>query len=61
MPKEKLQKEVSSGYFIDEEGLYYYHEYNGEIEDFFSINGVASITHLYSEINTLHLAYIYDE
>ena len=42
MPSEKLQKEVSSGYFIDEEGLYYYHEYNGEIEDFFSINDSSS-------------------
>ena len=58
---EELKKEVSYGYFVDEEGLYYYSEKDGEVEEFFSINGVATISLNYNEIKLLHLAYIYED
>ena len=44
--------------FIDEDGLYFYSEKEGELNEVFSINGVASVSLNYSETKLLHLAYI---
>ncbi len=58
MQKSKLQKNVKYGYFIDEDGLYFYSEKDGEQDEVFSINGVASVSLTYTETKLLHLAYI---
>jgi len=58
MQESKLQKNVKYGYFIDEDGLYFYSEKEGELNEVFSINGVASVSLNYSETKLLHLAYI---
>lgn len=57
MQKSVLNK-ISYGYFIDEEGLYFYSEKDGATEEVFSINGVASVSLNYSQTQILHLAYI---
>ena len=46
MSENKLERKgkVSYGYFIDEEGLFYYSEMNGEIYEMFDINGGSSMT-----------------
>tara|TARA_R110002126_G_scaffold6191_3_gene32731 strand:+ start:4502 stop:4720 length:219 start_codon:yes stop_codon:yes gene_type:complete len=57
MQKSVLNK-ISYGYFIDEEGLYFYSEKDGETDEVFSITGVASVSLNYSQTQILHLAYI---
>jgi len=46
MPNERdlLKSDFSYGYYIDDEGLYFYSEMNGEVYQCFDINGVASTT-----------------
>jgi hypothetical protein len=59
--KEHLKKRVSYGYFIDEDGLYYYSEIDGETFQCFDINGVASTTFDFGiDFEFLELAYIYE-
>ncbi len=59
--KEHLKKRVSYGYFIDEDGLYYYSEIDGETFQCFDINGVASTTFDFGiDFDLLELAYIYE-
>ncbi len=63
MSENKLEKKgkVSYGYFIDEEGLFYYSEMNGEVYEMFDINGVSSMTlNDNYDFNILELAYIYN-
>lgn len=63
MSENKLERKgkVSYGYFIDEEGLFYYSEMNGEIYEMFDINGVSSMTlNDNYDFNILELSYIYD-
>lgn len=57
MQKSVLNK-ISYGYFIDEDGLYFYSEKDGKTDEVFSINGVASVSLNYTETHLLHLAYI---
>lgn len=55
----KTINNVTFGYYIDEDGLYYYSERNGKTDEVFSINGVASVSCVdYKEMQLLHLAYI---
>jgi len=63
MSENKLERKgkVSYGYFIDEEGLFYYSEMNGEVYEMFDINGVSSITlNDNYDFNILELTYIYN-
>ncbi len=63
MSENKLERKgkVSSGHFIDEEGLFYYSEMNGEVYEMFDINGVSSMTlNDNYDFNILELAYIYN-
>lgn len=63
MSENKLERKgkVSYGYFIDEEGLFYYSEMNGEVYEIFDINGVSSMTlNDNYDFNILELAYIYN-
>ncbi len=63
MSENKLERKgkVSYGYFIDDEGLFYYSEMNGEIYEMFDINGVSSMTlNDNYDFNILELSYIYD-
>ncbi len=63
MSENKLERKgkVSYGYFIDEEGLFYYSEMNGEVYEMFDINGVSSMTlNDNYDFNILELAYIYN-
>lgn len=56
--QESVLNKISYGYFIDEDGLYFYSEKDGKTNEVFSINGVASVSLNYSETHLLHLAYI---
>ncbi len=63
MSEKELQKKgkVSYGYYIDEEGLFYYSEMNGEVYEMFDINGVSSITlNDNYDFKILELSYIYN-
>ncbi|GAG02049.1 unnamed protein product, partial [marine sediment metagenome] len=40
----KTINNVTFGYYIDEDGLYYYSEKDGKTDEVFSINGVASVS-----------------
>ena len=54
-------RRVSYGYFIDEDGLFYYSEIDGEVFQCFDINGVASTTFDFGiDYELLELAYIYE-
>ena len=64
MSRNELEKKgkVSYGYFIDEEGLFYYSEMNGELYEMFSINGVSSMTlNDNYDFKILELSYIYTD
>jgi|TARA_R100000081_G_scaffold74258_1_gene40747 hypothetical protein len=64
MSRNELEKKgkVSYGYFIDEEGLFYYSEMNGEVYEMFSINGVSSMTlNDNYDFKILELSYIYTD
>jgi hypothetical protein len=61
VPKSKLRNKINYGYYIDEDGLYFKSEKNGEILECFDINGVASVSLEFGEINILHLCYITNE
>jgi hypothetical protein len=61
MPKSKLKNDIKYGYYIDEDGLYFKSEKNGEILECFDINGVASVSLQFGEIDILHLCYITNE
>ena len=56
--QESVLNKINYGYFIDEDGLYFYSEKDGKTDEVFSINGVASVSLNYSETHLLHLAYI---
>jgi len=56
--QESVLNKISYGYFIDEDGLYFYSEKDGKTDEVFSINGVASVSLNYSKTHLLHLAYI---
>jgi len=56
--QESVLNKISYGYFIDEDGLYFYSEKDGKTDEVFSINGVASVSLNYTETHLLHLAYI---
>jgi hypothetical protein len=58
MPKKELKNKITYGYYVDEDGLYFYSEKDGKEHESFSINGVASISLIYSDIEVLHLCYI---
>ncbi len=63
MSEKELQKKgkVSYGYYIDEEGLFYYSEMNGEVYEMFDINGVSSMTlNDNYDFKILELSYIYN-
>ena len=63
MSQNELERKgkVSYGYFIDEEGLFYYSEMNGEVYEMFSINGVSSMTlNANYDFRILELSYIYN-
>ena len=61
LEEEKQKSQVSYGYYIDEDGLYYYSEIDGELYECFDINGVASITlDFNNDFEFLQLAYIYE-
>ena len=64
MSQNELERKgkVSYGYFIDEEGLFYYSEMNGEVYEMFSINGVSSMTlNDNYDFRILELSYIYTD
>ena len=64
MSRNELEKKgkVSYGYFIDEEGLFYYSEMNGKVYEMFSINGVSSMTlNDNYDFRILELSYIYTD
>ena len=64
MPNERelLKSDFSYGYYIDDEGLYFYSEMNGEVYQCFDINGVASTTFDFdADYRILELAYIPEE
>jgi len=64
MSQNELERKgkVSYGYFIDEEGLFYYSEMNGEVYEMFSINGVSSMTlNDNYDFKILELSYIYTD
>ncbi len=56
--QESVLNKISYGYFIDEDGLYFYSEKDGKTDEVFSINGVASVSLNFTETHLLHLAYI---
>jgi len=58
VPKNKLKDKIIYGYYIDEDGLYFKSEKNGEILECFDINGVADISTDFIGLNLLHLCYI---
>tara|TARA_R100001530_G_scaffold19758_1_gene16608 strand:+ start:1397 stop:1600 length:204 start_codon:yes stop_codon:yes gene_type:complete len=57
----KLKNKITYGYYIDEDGLYFKSEKDGEALECFDINGVASVSLQFGEIDILHLCYITDE
>jgi len=60
--KELLKSDFSYGYFIDEDGLFFYSEMNGEVYQCFDINGVATTTFNFeTDYRILELAYIHEE
>ena len=60
--KELLKSDFTYGYYIDEEGLYFYSEMNGETYQCFDINGVASTTFDFqTDYRILELAYIHED
>jgi hypothetical protein len=60
--KEHQKTKVNYGYYIDEDGLFYYSEINGETFQCFDINGVASTTYDFGiDFELLELAYIYEK
>ncbi len=60
--KELLKSDFSYGYFIDEDGLFFYSEMNGEVYQCFDINGVATTTFDFeTDYRILELAYINEE
>jgi hypothetical protein len=61
VPKNKLRNKITYGYYVDEDGLYFKSEKDGEILESFDINGVASVSLEFGEINILHLCYITNE
>ncbi len=61
MPKNKLKNKIVYGYYIDEDGLYFKSEKNGEILECFDINGVANVSTDFVGLNLLHLCYITNE
>ena len=64
MSQNELERKgkVSYGYFIDEEGLFYYSEMNGKVYEMFSINGVSSMTlNDNYDFRILELSYIYTD
>ena len=56
--QESVLNKINYGYFIDEDGLYFYSEKDGKTDEVFSINGVASVSLNFTETHLLHLAYI---
>jgi len=59
---EILKSDFSYGYFIDEDGLFFYSEINGDTYECFDINGVASSTFDFNtDYRILELAYIYEK
>ena len=58
-PKKKKQQ-INYGYFVDEDGLYYYSEKNGMPYEVFDINGIATATLDFNKIDLIYLAYIYE-
>ena len=44
MPKNKLKNKIVYGYYVDEDGLYFKSEQNGQILETFDINGVANVS-----------------
>ena len=59
---EILNRDFSYGYFIDEDGLFFYSEINGDTYECFDINGVASSTFDFNtDYRILELAYIYEK
>jgi len=59
--QKRIKQQISYGYFVDEDGLYYYSEKGGEVYEIFDINGVATATIDFNKIEVLFLAYIYDD
>lgn len=59
--QKRIKQQISYGYFVDEDGLYYYSEKDGEVYEIFDINGVATATIDFNKIEVLFLAYIYDD
>lgn len=58
---EKLKKnKITYGYYVDEDGLYFKSEKDGKELESFNINGVASVSLQYGDIDILQLCYIYD-
>lgn len=59
--KEHRKERVKYGYYIDDDGLFYYSEIDGETFQCFDINGVASSTFDFGiDFELLELAYIYE-
>tara|TARA_R110000803_G_scaffold103566_1_gene171710 strand:- start:169 stop:390 length:222 start_codon:yes stop_codon:yes gene_type:complete len=57
----QLRSDFSYGYFIDEDGLFYYSEMDGITYECFDINGVASTTFDFeTDYRILELAYIHE-
>jgi hypothetical protein len=60
--RDLLKSDFSYGYYIDDEGLYFYSEMNGEIYECFDINGVATTTFDFdADYRILELAYIHED
>ena len=58
----EIESVVNWGYFIDEDGLYFQSlDKDGKIIEAFDINGIATTTLCNSDVDILHLCYIYSE
>ena len=58
MPQKELKNKITYAYYIDEDGLYFYSEKDGKEYECFDINGVASISLKFGEVDVLQLCYI---
>lgn len=60
--RELLKSDFSYGYYIDEQGLYFYSELDGGVYECFDINGVSSSTFDFNDnYRIIELAYIFNK
>ena len=54
--QESVLNKINYGYFIDEDGLYFYSEKDGKTDEVFSINGVASVSLNFTETQIQYIS-----